>query len=101
MYSVSLLQLSESDALAADHSVERMSEHAHILETPVNGQQIRASEREMENFEARVEVELERSAHRRKECGVGAGCFADQINFIAQTVDGINNKIVFVKLEEV
>jgi len=41
-----------------------MSEHAHILETPVNGQQIRASEREMENFEARVEVELERSAEK-------------------------------------
>jgi hypothetical protein len=46
--------------------MERMSEHAHTLENPrrINGQQIRTREREKENFEARVEVELERGAEK-------------------------------------
>jgi len=60
--------LSESDhhpGLAADHSVERMREHAHTLEDlrRVNCQRTRASEREQEIFEVR-KVELEQSAEK-------------------------------------
>ena len=61
-YSVSALQ---TDGLAADHSVKRMRGHTHTLENfrRINGQQLRASDREQENFEAR-EVELARSTEK-------------------------------------